>query len=243
MLKHQDGTKASLFVSCYNSRLIPQQLHQITINHISQIWLNPFVLFQSEQNWALENTTQRRGTQGTAAITWTSLMLQTTIRIWGRGGTEKTVTDDLLVSPEMGKSSIFIPPNPCTAFRPSNNKAQPSRSKVVQDNPATQLFLINRSDGQWHLHYQALLWNSTLRLWDHNMQGGFEKLSKGREDTLLPALRSTQPYCRYRDDALQRIGHEGPGSSWLKLNPNFRDMMLLGKEKWFGESSSHNAVF
>lgn len=36
---------------------------------------------------------------------------------------------------------------------------------------------------------------------------------------------------------------EGRGSSWPKPNPNFREAMRLGKEKWFGESSSPNAVF
>lgn len=52
--KHQDGSTAHLILSCYNVRLIPHSFIKKQ--------LNPLVLFQSELDCALENTTQRQGT-------------------------------------------------------------------------------------------------------------------------------------------------------------------------------------
>lgn len=62
-----------------------------------------------------------------------------------------------------------------------------------------------------------------------------------RHSTACPSLytailRGQGWYTAREDD-------KGPGSSWLKLNPNFRDMMLLSKEKRFGERSSQTLPF
>lgn len=129
----------------------------------------------------------------------------------------------------MGESSVFIPPDPSAAFRPVNNKALPGRSEVAQDNPATYLFQINWSDRQWHLHYLS---HSALPGPQHEGTCREDLRSYRKAEKTRPRL----PFAPHRHTAGTKMLHctgeddKGPGSSWLKLNPNSETRCYSAKE-------------
>lgn len=117
-----------------------------------------------------------------------------------------------------------------------NIQTLPGRSKAAQGNAEMWFCHRNRSDEGTHLccHSPGIPLGTSRISMQRDAQGGFEKLSKGREDPALLALHSTQPCCRYPDNTRPRGGQRKAGkqldeaepklqrkAGWRKFQPQF----------------------
>lgn len=71
--------------------------------------------------------------------------------------------------------------------------------------------------------------------------GRIWELSKGRADPVPPTLFPAQPHYRCHEDALHKTGWQRAEATGWNQDPSCRDVILLCKEKQFGETSSHNS--